>query len=167
MEAVAVALIVAGVGVFGQWLLRRQDFARQDQVAAQAAEAARLLLERQDAVAAQAAEAAELLLDANERVAKQSEDAAKVTNGKLNQIHELVNSTLTAAIEDLRLATEQQLMLLRSVIELNREAGREPSPDLLAALPAVEEKVAELRSKLADRARQTEIADAQVSEAKR
>lgn len=34
MEAVLVALIVAGVGLAGQWLLKRQDFKRQDEVAA-------------------------------------------------------------------------------------------------------------------------------------
>jgi hypothetical protein len=34
VEAVLVALIVAGVGLVGQWLLKRQDFRRQDEVAA-------------------------------------------------------------------------------------------------------------------------------------
>jgi uncharacterized protein HemX len=34
MEAVLVALIVAGVGLAGQWLLKRQDYRRQDEVAA-------------------------------------------------------------------------------------------------------------------------------------
>lgn len=33
MEAVLVALIVAGVAVFGQWLLKRQDYQRQDELA--------------------------------------------------------------------------------------------------------------------------------------
>jgi hypothetical protein len=34
VEAVLIALIVAGVGLVGQWLLKRQDFKRQDEVAA-------------------------------------------------------------------------------------------------------------------------------------
>lgn len=34
MEAVLVAMIVAGVGLAGQWLLKRQDYRRQDEVAA-------------------------------------------------------------------------------------------------------------------------------------
>ena len=51
--------------------------------------------DRQDVVAAKAAEAAILLLAANERVAK----TAAVTNQKLDVIHTLVNSNMTAAMQ--------------------------------------------------------------------
>jgi hypothetical protein len=80
VEAVWVALIVAGVGLLGQWLLKRQDFARQDQVA-----------ERVATAAAQAAQAAELLAVQNERVAA----ATEITNKKLEQVHVIVNQQRT------------------------------------------------------------------------
>jgi hypothetical protein len=80
MEAVLVALIVAGAGFFGQWLLKRQDFARQDEVAERVVEAA-----------AQAAQAAELLVEQNERVAL----ATEVTNMKLGEVHQIVNQQRT------------------------------------------------------------------------
>lgn len=65
-EAVVVALIVAGVGVLGQWLLKRQEFARQDEVA-----------ERVAQVAAQVA-----LTSAN-------------TDAKLDEVHQIVNQQRT------------------------------------------------------------------------
>lgn len=149
---------------------KREDWARQDQVAAkaeavaeQAAEAATLLRARQDEVAAQAAEAAKLLLAANERVAVQSSEAAAVVNGKLAQIHELVNSNLTAQMEEAHGALTQQLVLMREVVSLNRAAGREPSDEAMAAIAIIEAKVTELQVRLADRAKVTEIADAKVN----
>jgi hypothetical protein len=141
---------------------KAEDWARQDAVAAQAAEAARLLEERQDAVARKAAEAARLLLAANERVAKQSREAADVVNGKLAQIHELVNSNLTTQMEEAHGALTQQLVLMREVVALNRAAGREPSTGAVDAIAVIEAKVGELRAKLADRAKATEIADRKV-----
>jgi hypothetical protein len=173
VEAVWIAAIVAaGAAVttlLTTWLNARQirqgkaqDYARQDQVAAQAAVAAQLLEARQDATEARAAEAARLLLAANERVAKQSADAAEVTNGKLAQIHELVNSNLTRQMEEAHAALTQQLVLMREVIALHKTAGRPPSTDALNAINAIELKVAELGAQLADRAKATEIADAKV-----
>lgn len=40
MEAVLVALIVGGLGILGQWLLKRQDYKRQDDVASRVAQVA-------------------------------------------------------------------------------------------------------------------------------
>ena len=149
--------------VINGWQIRagkKQDYERQDAVAAQAAVAAALLEERQNAAEEKAAEAATLLLAANERVAKQSADAAEVTNGKLNQIHELVNSSLTAQMEEAYAALTQQLVLMREVIALHTAAGRQPSQDALNAIGIIERKVAELGATLSDRAKATEIADA-------
>lgn len=42
---VLVALIVGGVGILGQWLLKRQDYKRQDEVAARVAQVARTTAE--------------------------------------------------------------------------------------------------------------------------
>jgi hypothetical protein len=45
MEAVLVAMIVAGVGLVGQWLLKRQDYRRQDEVAARVRQVAQTAAE--------------------------------------------------------------------------------------------------------------------------
>jgi hypothetical protein len=173
VEAVWIALIVAAgaaaTTLLTTWLNARQiragkeqDYARQDQVAA-------LLEARQDAaevkaeaVATKAAEAARLLLASNERVAHQTVAAAEVTNGKLAQIHELVNSNLTRQMEEAHAALTQQLVLMREVIALHKAAGRPPSKEALNAIDAIELKVAEFGTQLADRAKATEIADAKV-----
>jgi hypothetical protein len=133
---------------------KAQDWARQDEVADRAAAQAKAAEERQAAVAAQAAEAARLLLAANAEVALVARRTAESVDGKLNQIHELVNSTLTGALEDQLLAREQLLVLMRE------RPGQ--SPEARKSLADMEDMVAELRAKLADRARQTAVADAKV-----
>lgn len=140
-----------------------EDYARQDKVASQAAEAARLLEERQNVTAARAAEVARKLLESNERVATESAAASAITNGKLAQIHELVNSNLTAQMQEGHVSLVQQEILMREVIRLNREAGREPSTEAIAALAAVQVRINEIASQLQDRASATIIADAQIS----
>ena len=165
MDTLLVALVVAVIGpVLLAYLTNRsrrqdkqEDWARQDAVAAQAAEAARLLLERQDAVAAQAREAARLLLDSNERVA----ETAAVTNGKLDVIHTLVNSNMTAAMQAELDATTRELAMMREVIALNKAAGRQPSTDALAAIESTTHKIRELEAALADRLQQTHVVEAQ------
>jgi hypothetical protein len=164
MEAVLVALIVAGVGVFGQYLLRRQDFARQDQVAEQAAKAAELLRTRQDQVAAQAAEAARLLLEANERVAEQSAQAFAATQRQLGQIHTLVNSNLTEAQGRELEATRAMLVTMQEVVDLKRQRGVEPSQEAIDAIAATRSRVEALSQSLAQKAEQTKVADAKAAE---
>jgi hypothetical protein len=154
---------------------KREDYRRQDLVAARAAEAAHLLeqrqeesdrqgaetaaklLERQDAIAAQAAEAARLLVANNEQVASSNAD----TKASLTQIHTLVNSDMTSRMESELAAKRENLVLLREVIELHRAAGREPTTEALATIDAVEAKIAELSNLLAERVAKTKIAEAQ------
>lgn len=157
MEAVYVALIVAVAGFLGQWLLKRQEFARQDEVAAQAAKAAQLLLERQDAVAAQAAEAAQLLLIANERVA----NTARATNEKLDTIHTLVNSNMTAAMQAELDARAGQLVTMKEIIALRREHGADPTPEASAAVTAATERIRELQANLYERMAQNQMVEAE------
>src|SRR5512140_1941118 len=71
--------------------------------------------ERQDEVARKAADAADALLEAN-----------KTTNSKLEVIHTLVNSNMTAAMQAELDATERELALMKSVVELHRVAGKAP-----------------------------------------
>jgi hypothetical protein len=103
---------------------------------------------RQDAVAAQAAEAARLLLGANERVAESTQQ----TNTKLDVIHGLVNSNMTAALQDQLDTNIREVALMREVVGLHRAQGRDPSPEALEAITFSEGKIAELKSQIADRA---------------
>jgi hypothetical protein len=106
---------------------------------------------RQDAVAAKAEEAARLLLAANERV---SEDS-KITNGKLDVIHELVNSSMTAAMQGEHDAMTRELAMMREVIALKKANGHAPSVETLGTIEATEARIAELNAMLADRSKQS------------
>jgi Na+-transporting NADH:ubiquinone oxidoreductase subunit NqrC len=83
--------------------------------------------------------------------------AQAVIDVKLDVIHGLVNSTLTAAIEAELHATNGQLTLLRRVTLLD------PTPDDTALTKALQLRVAELRTQLAERATQTAIGNAQLA----
>jgi hypothetical protein len=155
---------------------KRQDWARQDQVAAmaearaaaaehrafeaasaardvatQAREAARLLEQRQNAQAAEAAETAHALLISNEKVAVQAAQSTAVVTAKLSQIHDLVNSNLTSQMDIAHVASVQQLLLMHEVVRLNRAAGSEPPQSALDAIATLEQRIAEMASVLKDR----------------
>jgi len=127
---------------------RLADYERQDKVARAAEQTATDLIASQKKIADQASEAASLLLAANERVAQ----TAQVTNGKLDVIHTLVNSNMTAAMQSEYDATVRELAMMREVLELKEAAGREPGPEAQAAIAATEVKLAELAAALEDRA---------------
>jgi hypothetical protein len=136
---------------------RIEDFERQDAVALQAAEAAKLLSERQDAAANKAAEAARLLAVNTAKVAETAKDAAdtaKKANDKLDIIHVLVNSNMTAALQAELGATERELALMMEVIELRKGVGRDPNVETLATVEATRNKIGELRATLMDRMNQ-------------
>ncbi len=115
--------------------------------------------QRQDEVAAKAEEAAKLLLAANELVAEN----ANVINGKLDQIHTLVNSNMTAAMKAELEATVQKLVLMRKIVDRDRADDIKVLPEALKAIRDVEEKIEELTATLNDRLRQTAIADSKVT----
>jgi len=108
--------------------------------------------ERQDAVAAQVKKAAESLVQSNAVVAA----TAEVTNKKLDVIHILVNSNMTAAMQAELDATVREIAMMREVIALNRSAGREPHEEAVAAVEATEHKINELRANLSDRLTQAQ-----------
>ena len=138
MDAVWVALIVAVIGpALLSWLTGRQRRAerRED-------------YERQDAVAAKVEEAAQA-----------AADAAASTGEQLQQIHTLVNSNMTAEMQARLVATQGQLVLMRRVLELNEEAGQRPTQDELAAIDAIILLVTELEAALADRLEKTVAAE--------
>lgn len=102
---------------------------------------------RQDDVAAQAASAARLLLAANERVAA----STRITNGKLDVIHALVNSNMTAVIGAELAARRENLVLLLEVVAIKRAAGHEPTDEAISTIEVAKSKIAELETTLADR----------------
>jgi len=104
-------------------------------------------LARQDAVAEQARETAALLLESNKRFAS----VTKTTNSKLDTIHTLVNSNLTAAMLAELGATEAGLSLMRELTDDRKARGIEPSPDAIARIRATEKRVNDLRAQVEDR----------------
>ena len=89
-------------------------------------------------------------------LSERAADGVKETNGKLDVIHELVNSNLTAEIQAKLDALITTLAMLHEVIDLKRAAGREPTSGALAAVEATEAKIAEARRQLAERQQQLE-----------
>jgi type II secretory pathway pseudopilin PulG len=85
---------------------KKQDYARQDavakeakrqqdEVAAQAAEAARLLAERQDETAKQAEAVAQLLLEAQKKTTKETDEVARLAAGEGTQRGSMIAITLS------------------------------------------------------------------------
>lgn len=148
MDTLAVALLVAVIGpLLLSWLNgrqrkveKREDYVRQDEIANRATE-----------VAEQAKKAAVLLVEDNRRVAKTAAAAAQQTFGKLDEIHTLVNSNMTAAMQAELDATVREVAMMREVVALHKAAGRKPSAEAAAAIAATEAKIAELRATLEDR----------------
>lgn len=86
-------------------------------------------------------------------------NATRTTNYKLDVIHTLVNSNMTAAMQAELDATVRQLALMREVTELKKTAGHDPSEETLAALELTRVKISELRAVLRDRLRQATLAE--------
>jgi len=171
MDPLWFALIITTPGVLGPIFramynsfaatkARIRDWNRQDAVAArvemaaeQAKEAARLLVERQDAAAGKAAEAATLLVRNTANVA----EAAAATNQKLDVIHTLVNSSMTAAMQSELEATRRLVSGLVEIIDLKKAAGTDPTTEALALVKATNDRIAELSAALSDRLSQSDI----------
>ncbi len=144
---------------------KREDWDRQDAVAAQAAKAAELLLGAQEAAAGKAEEAAELLVNAQAETIRKTDEVALAhkqdnlrISEKLEVIRVDVNSNMTAAMQAELDATEGQLVLMREVVDLKRSQGTKPSAESLTLIAAKEERINELKAKLKDRLTHSEIA---------
>lgn len=87
---------------------------------------------------------------------------AKEADGKLEQIHVLVNSEKTEGLERELASKIESLVLMKEIVAMNRIAGLKQSEDSLTTIKLTEERIAELRTELGDRAVATEIADAAV-----
>jgi hypothetical protein len=126
-------------------LEKREDWRREDEVAARAAQAARLLLDSQERVARKVAE-----------VATTTAKASSGVSAQLNQIHTLVNSNMTLAMDNELVAYRSNLVLLKA------EQMRSPTPELVVAIGLMSAKITELDAQLHDRKVATDIAQRQV-----
>ena len=148
-------LFATPVAVIINTVMARRDASKAAalaiKVAEQAAEAARLLSDRQDSSANKAAEAARLLLQSNKDVA----ETARVQGDKLDEIHVLVNSNLTASMESELVAHKAALALMKEMVDIKESSGKKPSRDLLSGIAVSEKKVSELSAKLSDRLKQS------------
>lgn len=151
---------------------KEEDWARQDEVALRAQQAAedlaesqRVIAVRTDEVARKTDDAAALLLaeqkttnektDEVARIAanavEQQERTARDLNGKLDQVHTLVNSAYDAALGGQLAALEQsQTLMLEKAASGDRTSAK--------ALDILEDKVRDLKSLIADRAQQNATA---------
>lgn len=127
---------------------RKQEWARQD-----------VLIQRADAVAAQAAQAARLLLASNADVAAKAKEASVHTNGELKVIRTLVDGTLTKTMESSLDGTRRELALLVQNVDLRRMAGLEPDPAASKIIEAVEHKIEVEASALAHRLEQVRLSE--------
>lgn len=135
---------------------------KQTEVAAQAAEAAKLLAQKQTEIAAQAAEAAKLLLESNAEIAKEARVSQTQTVSRLDAIHTLVNSNMTAAMERELAATRAMLASMRDVIDVKEDRGIPVQPETRVVIAEVEKRITELVADLHYKKQQTDLAEAEL-----
>lgn len=163
-NAILIALIVAVPAIVSPLLLslmtnrnrrleKEQDYARLDMVAEKAEKAAEMVADKVRLVAQKAAEDAKLLVSINERVAAK----AKLTIEKLDVIHALVNSNMTATMQSELDSHVVALALMIEIIELKRAAGSEPSVESLASIKSETLRVETLKKVLTDRIEQQKM----------
>jgi hypothetical protein len=142
---------------------KKEDWRRQDEVAAAAVSAAEMAagkvaeaaadLKRQNAKVSADAKAA---ADTADRILVMGTEQAKATA----QIHTLVNSNMTTTMEATLVAYRSNLASLKELAALRQDSGREPSTVALTAIEQQEEQIRLLESQLEKRAEATERADA-------
>jgi hypothetical protein len=145
-----------------------EDYRRQDAVAKAAAKTAALLLEQQAATIAatvavkeQAAEAAQLLAQNTKAVTAtaQAQDAKlDRQEGKIDRIHVLVNSTLTAAKQGELNSLRANMVLMQKVVTLESANGQSASPEAAKEMEVTAARISELEGELVERDRSTVIA---------
>jgi hypothetical protein len=160
VNAFLISLTVAIPAFLGPWIAirangreRRKDqaatWAREDEVARQVARTADLLLETQQES-----------IRRTDRVAEHVASAASAAEAKLDAIHTLVNSDMTAARQSELDQTRVTLVMLRKVVALDHAAGRKPSAQDVATIEATEARIAALQTILADRLAQQQAVEA-------
>lgn len=96
-------------------------------------------------------------------VAKQAGVASRRTDSKLDQIHILVNSEMTARWQAELDRTKTSLVLLRKIRNMSAIAGINDTEEDIAAVEEAEKHIREIEIVLADRQAQTKIGEAEVA----
>jgi hypothetical protein len=118
-----------------------EDYARQDAVAAQAAAAAALLAKAQQATTAR-----------TDEVARIAAETASSTDRKLDEIHVLVNQKLTDVTANALAASRALLPFLQQAVELQVNAGQQPSRESVQQLADTQNAIVNLEANLQIRA---------------
>jgi len=156
------AFITAATTPLIQSYIRRQDkkadYLRQDEVAERAKTDNAKLLESQEKLASQNNETARLLVQSNEK----SDHRSDVQDAKLDQIHTLVNSNLTAEMQ-------ARLVTLRSFLDVSLKYALHPPTmgeaelaELASSIADTRSEIAKLAAQLEDRLQQTQVASEQL-----
>lgn len=151
LEAVWLAMIVAASSTFGPVIVAtvtariKRNEKKEDQEHARTERNENYA--RQDLVAKR-------LQEATERAASKAQE----TNNKLDVIHTLVNSNLTAAMQSEHDAIVRELAMIYEVIDLKKKAGHKPTVEALAAVKSTETRLSELHEQIAERMKATESA---------
>lgn len=144
---------------------RRQEkldeYRRQDEVAKRAEDVSNSLQASQNKLTKQNDDAAKLLLATNNKV----DEHARVQEAKLEQIHTLVNSNLTAEMQDRLAALKLVLVSLEEILTLKQTAAPDahPAEETVATVAATKIKIAELSKQIEDRIVQTKQASVQLA----
>jgi hypothetical protein len=134
--SVAVGVILlGGLSIYHARRRETRDNARQDTIADRVAEVARITAE-----------------------------ARTSTDKQLERIHTLVNSNLTAQMEDALASKKSQLVALFEVQSLKEAAGLESSAEARAIIKETQETIAYKQAELADRLQATARADMDAKE---
>jgi len=102
---------------------------------------------KRDEVARQVVQAAKLAEVANESALR----TGQLMLAKLDQIHGLVNSNMTSALQSELDSTIRELAGLQEIIDLKRVGGHEPNGEATAAIETTRARITELQNVLADR----------------
>ena len=100
----------------------------------------------------------------NRRTSKRLDANQAATTARLNVIHTLVNSTLTAALQAQLDSTRRELTLLAELADVQCDAGRPISADRLTSIGLLRRHITELESAMAERVLQARNADIQIQD---
>src|SRR5678816_1183338 len=112
-----------------------------------------------EVVAVQTAKAADLLVASNDKIATTVAETTKSQGAKLDQIHILVNSNMTASMQSELDYARANLVLLLEVAALRKAQGEQPSIEATGVADTTRKRIAELEAQLDDRLKTTKIAD--------
>lgn len=123
-----------------------------------------IFMVKAQASAALAAKAADAVAHKVEEVKNDLVQSTTATNGKLDVIHALSNSALTASMKSDELSQTLNVFMMEGMLKSNEKQGIAPSDEAMSALEQAKGRVEELRKVIAERERQQEIINQKIAE---